>query len=245
METFKRVVPVLLHLVLIAAIIFIWEFVPKELPEMVAERLKEPPNPKTLSIAAYIFAVVLILVVIYVFDHLLRTPLLALLFRDKALAKFEGTWAQKVSITDRPYSIGLIKFNANSGLWEYNGVGFVTNLTPGATWHTESLRYDQDKGLWYFGGEARILDPRQKGAIYSVVPILEIPDGPANRLTGWVADVGADRKRTIFDIEDMRPLSLPPNFSGDLSTTDTIKLLTPDQVRQLLTHAKLLQPQRP
>jgi hypothetical protein len=46
----------------------------------------------------------------------------------------------------------------------YSGVGFLYDPTAqvfkvGATWHSESLHYDEKARRWYFSGTAKLLDP--------------------------------------------------------------------------------------
>jgi hypothetical protein len=73
-----------------------------------------------------------------------------------------------------------------------------------------------------------------------VAPTLRIPRGTVDKLTGRVSDIGADGRRHIFDIEEMKRISISTTFKGDLSSTDTICYLSPKQVEELLTEAKLL-----
>jgi hypothetical protein len=57
---------------------------------------------------------------------------------------------------------------------------------------------------------------------------------------GRVSDIGADERRHIFDIEEMKRISISTTFKGDLSSTDTICYLSPEKVKELLSEAKLL-----
>jgi hypothetical protein len=138
--------------------------------------------------------------------------------------------------TGAAFSTGLIQFNSKSARWEFRGVGFKEDLTPGATWDTTSSGYDTHLREWFFTGTARVLDEQHRDARYSVVPIINIPEGSADKLTATVADIGAGGHRRIFDIE-MTRISLPADFSGDLSTVATIRSLSKDHVKQVLSAA--------
>jgi hypothetical protein len=233
MHTLKHALPTTLHLILVALIILIWE----KVPDRVLESLKSP-DPIVFSTIAYAITIGLIIAVTFVFERVFRTPVLASLSKDSNLAKFEGIWAQKISLPERPYSIGLIRFNAKSDCWEYSGVGFHPDFTPGATWHTSSSRYDDKVREWFFAGTASTVDNRD--ASYTVVPIIRIPRGVSHKLTGTVADIGAGGHRLIFDILEMKRITAPSDFDGDLSSPDSITDLRSDQVQTLLFKVALL-----
>ena len=120
MRTLNRVIPIIFHLVLIALLIWVWE----EIPNGVKELFAKPPSPIAISIIAYAVTIFLMIAIVFGYEWLSTTPILAKWFKNRELAKFEGKWAQKTSLSDRPFSIGLIQFNGISESWEYSGVGF-------------------------------------------------------------------------------------------------------------------------
>lgn len=238
METFKRAVPVVSHLILVAVLVLVWEKAPDAVRDLITERLKATPSAAVLSTLEYIVTIILLVVIVFIFERVSSLRVWASLSRDDLLKTFEGEWVQQISLAERPFSIGLIRFDAASERWEYNGVGFGKDLRPAATWHSSSLRYDRPEHAWYFAGTARLLDEQNKDARYTVVPILHLPQGASDQLTGTVADIGAGGQRTIFDIRVMKRIPKALG-AGKLSTPDTIRSLSKDEVQRILTDAKL------
>lgn len=239
METLKRAVPVLSHLILVAVLVLVWEKAPDAVHALVTETLGANPSKTVMYILEYVATFVLLVAIVFLFERLSSLRIWTSLVRDKSLQPFEGHWVQHISLDERPVSIGFIRFDSASERWDYNGVGFAkgSEFTPAATWHTSSLRYDQHERSWYFAGTSRTLDT--KDARYTVVPILHLPQGPPDNLTGTVADIGAGGLRRIFDIRDMRRIPTGTVSDHRLATTDAIRSLSSDEVRAILKAVKL------
>jgi hypothetical protein len=237
MATLRSELSLIFHLILVSVLILVWHQVPEAVSDLLVERLKTPPDPKTLPIISYGATIALIVGITYAFDRLLTVPTVAKWLRDAQLAALEGVWVQRTSLTGRPFSIGLIQYESKSNSWEYSGVGFDQNYKAAATWSTFSLGYNSAKRTWHFDGTACILTNEDVRTF--VAPTLRIPRSTVDKLTGLVSDIGADNTRHIFDIKEMKRISIPPAFDGDLSSMDTIRDLSPDQVKELLSEAKL------
>ena len=238
MGTLRSELSLIFHLILVSVLILVWHQVPDALSDLIVRQLRTPPDPTTVSIVSYGVTIALIIGITYAFDRLLTVPRVAKWLRDAQLAKLEGIWAQRISLKARRFSIGLIQYDSESNSWEYCGVGFDDDFKAAATWHTFSLGYKRAKRTWHFDGIACILT--KKDVQTEVAPTLRIPRGTVDKLTGRVSDIGADGRRHIFDIEEMKRISISTTFKGDLSSTDTICYLSPKQVEELLTEAKLL-----
>jgi hypothetical protein len=238
MATLRSELSLIFHLILVSVLILVWHQVPEALSDLLVQQLKTPPDPKTLVIISYGATIALIVGITYAFDRLLTVPTVAKWLRDAQLAELEGVWAQRTSLTGRPFSIGLIQYDSRSNSWEYSGVGYDENFKAAAIWSTFSLGYNSAKRTWHFDGTASILTKEDVQTV--VAPTLRIPRGTVDKLTGHVSDIGADDRRHIFDIKEMKRISIPTTFDGDLSSTDTMRDLSPDQVRELLSEAKLL-----
>lgn len=239
MDNVRRSFPVISHLVLVALLILVWEKLPDGVKDLLATRLKEPPSASTASFIGYCVTAVAIVLLVFFFEWFSRRPFFAMWSKDRDLAKFEGIWAQKTSI-ERPFSIAVIQFNLRKVCWEYNGVGYNDDFTPGAVWYSTSQTYNSTERDWYFAGTARLLAKEHKDATFTVVPLLHTPHGAVDHLTGRVADIGAGGRRRIFDILTMRRAALPPDFAHHVATPDTMQALTPQQVRDILSKAQLM-----
>jgi hypothetical protein len=237
MATLRSELSLIFHLILVSVLILVWHQVPEAVSDLLVQQLKTPPDPKTLPIISYGATIALIVAITYAFDRLLTVPTVAKWLRDAQLAELEGVWVQRTSLTGRPFSIGLIQYESKSNSWEYSGVGFDQNYKAAATWSTFSLGYNSAKRTWHFDGTACILTNEDVRTF--VAPTLRIPRSTVDKLTGLVSDIGADNTRHIFDIKEMKRISIPPAFDGDLSSMDTIRDLSPDQVKELLSEAKL------
>lgn len=235
MATLRSELSLIFHLILVSILILVWHQVPEAVSDLLVQQLKTPPDPKTLPIISYGATIALIVGITYAFDRLLTVPTVAKWLRDPQLAELEGVWAQRTSLKGRPFSIGLIQYDSNSNSWEYSGVGFDENFKAAAIWHTSSLGYNSAKRTWHFDGTATILTNEDVRTV--VAPTLKIPRG-TDKLTGLVSDIGADNTRHIFDIKEMKRISIPTAFDGDLSSTDTIRDLSDGQVKQLLSEAR-------
>jgi hypothetical protein len=220
----------------VSILILVWHQLPEALSDLLVHELKTPPDPKTLSIISYGATIALIVGITYAFDRLLTVPTVAKWLRDPQLAELEGVWVQRISLTGRPFSIGLIQYDSGLNSWEYSGVGFDQNCKAAATWNTFSLGYNSARRTWHFDGTACILTNEDVRTFVS--PTLKIPRGTVDKLTGLVSDIGADNTRHIFDIKEMKRISIPAAFNGDLSSTDTIRDLSPSQVGELLSEAE-------
>jgi hypothetical protein len=97
-EGWKRALSTIFHLVLVAVIILVWE----QVPEKISQLLQTPPGPIARSIIAYSVTIALLIFVTFLFDRLLRSTSIVEWSRDRELAKFEGKWAQKVALPERP-----------------------------------------------------------------------------------------------------------------------------------------------
>jgi hypothetical protein len=237
MVTVRSELSLIIHLVLVSLLILVWHQLPEFLSDQLVEQLKTPPDPKTRSLISYGATIAIIVVITYGFDRLLNVPRIAKWLRNPQLAELEGVWAQRTSLAARPFSIGLIQYDSKSSSWEYSGVGFDENYKAAAIWRTFSLGYNSLRRTWHFDGTASILTRQDVQTI--VAPTLRIPQGAVDTLTGYVSDIGADDKRHIFDIEEMKRISVPTTLKGDLSSPDTIRYLSKDQVTALLSGAKL------
>ena len=238
MKTLKIALPLVLHLVLVAVIVVVWEEVPHQVGELTTH-ITPPLSGATTKVLEYAAVFVVLIAIVLGFEWLSSRRLLVSLARDKLLRALEGEWVQRTDIKERPLSVGFIRFDAALEHWEYSGVGFDENGAPAATWETFSLRYDGVERTWYFAGVARILEGEHKDARYTVVPMLRLPRSIPDRpsLTGTVADIGVGGVRQIFDIKNMRPVP-GGTVRMRLSSTDAIRSLSPDDVHRI---AKLLE----
>jgi hypothetical protein len=238
MNMLKSNLSLILHLFFVSALILVAHQLPELLIELSNQYLKLPPGAVTLSWEAYGVTAVVIILVTFIFERVLSGPRLAKFFRSKRLTAFEGTWVQLTSIPARPISVSFIRYDLASRSWEYSGVGFNRNGQREARWRTFSLEFSPLKMKWYFHGDAFFYgqDPATE-----VIPVLEMEPPKKDRFTGCVADIGAGGSRNIFDIVAMRRITKPKGFTGDLSSVITISELSPKELDQLISAAKLNQ----
>lgn len=132
-------------------------------------------------------------------------------------AKFEGIWAQKVSIPTRPYALAQIIYDTMSGRVMLSGVAFDEHITnPAARWNARNIVYSQELQTLFFYADGRV----KKGLLRKAQPVDDKVDvfgklshGPNNshQLSGTVCDLGGGSgKPFVFEVEDMR--KIPRSF---------------------------------
>ena len=85
METFKRAVPVVSHLILVAVLVLVWEKAPDAVRDLITERLKATPSAAVLSTLEYIVTIILLVVIVFIFERVSSLRVWASLSRDDLL----------------------------------------------------------------------------------------------------------------------------------------------------------------
>lgn len=230
-EHFKSALSHVVHGIVVAWVILVLEKAPELLKEPVFSFFAELDLLKSYSKISALLSYSAITVVMFciivggilVIEKLSSVPFIAKFGRDRKLRRFEGLWVQKVGIHARPYSIGLISFDARKQAWKYSGVGFDRDLVAKVKWETYSIRSDAIEHVWYFAGFSRFYDDAKKSR-YNVVPILEFQGDEIDWLEGTVADIGADNERKIFSIEIMKKIKGHDALVRMLSSVERIRL---------------------
>lgn len=191
---------------------------------------------KAASVAAVFVGLV-------VMNLVLETRLIGKWLRNHELKKFEGLWAQNVTLEARPYSIAFINFNQKQKHWIYDGIGFGTDFRPAAEWHTISLYFNNDDfhREWFFSGEGQLRNyvaalgkTQLEDQKAHVLPVLKLPKNSVVEVDGTVSDIGIGGKRKIFGVTLKRA---PSQFSNRLSSINGILQMKPDEVCQLLSES--------
>ncbi|WP_407159198.1 hypothetical protein [Bradyrhizobium sp. STM 3557] len=200
-------------------------------------------EPEYIKIAFRIFVIVFVVVLLGLLEMVLQRKAAKMGRNRSHLKMFEGAWAQRSSIEERPYSLSFISFSVTNGRWEYFGIGFDKDCKPAAEWQTHSLFYDDLRHEWIFGGSAwlRTYDTKmgdfpRTGGQGSVTPILRLPiktkSTDVKKLAGVVADFDVGSTRGPFRIT---LFSVPEKHRGAFSDLDTLLELAPAKVKEILS----------
>jgi len=200
-------------------------------------------EPEYLKVAFRVVVIILVVALLGLLEMILQRNAAKMERNRSHLKIFEGAWAQRSSIEERPYSLSFINFSVTNGRWEYFGVGFDKDCRPAAEWQTFSLFYDDLRHEWIFGGPAwlrsydkKMGDFPRTGGQGSVTPILRLPPKSKStdikKLAGVVADFDVGSTRGPFRIT---LFAVPGKHKGAFSDLDALLELQPSKVREILS----------